>query len=166
MIDNPLIVDPQLDALVGLGDLGVGRQDDPDALRALEKLDHDRRPTDPLDGREHVGAISDEGGCGNPDVVPRQDLGRAELVSGVGDPVRGTGGVDVHLLELANDSETEEGDRGADARQHGVVVGQQLASVLHVGLVAGQVDGETECVENPDVVAAFFGRLTQSLRTV
>ena len=84
----------------------------------------------------HVGAVAHERRRRHADVVPGQDLGRAQLVAGVGDAVRGVGRVDVHLLELAHDGGAEVGDRVADARQHRVVVGQRLAPELQVRLVA------------------------------
>ena len=43
-----------------LGDLDLGREDDADALRALEQLDHDRGAADALDRRAHVGAVAHE----------------------------------------------------------------------------------------------------------
>ena len=84
----------------------------------------------------------------HPDVVARQDLRRPQLVARVRDAVRGVRRVDVHLLELPHDGGAEVGDRVADARQDRVVVGQQLAAVLQVGLVAGQVDREAQRVEH------------------
>ena len=52
-----------------LGDARIGCEDDPDALRALEQLDHDRRATDPLDRRQHIGPVAGERGGRHTDVV-------------------------------------------------------------------------------------------------
>ncbi len=89
--------------------------------------------------------------------MARQDLDRPQLVARVGDAGRRVGRVDVHLLELADDRQAEEGDRRADARQDGVVVGQVPAAELQVGFVRGQVDAEPQRVEDLGLVAAFQG---------
>ena len=57
-----------------LGDLDLGREDDADALRALEQLDDDGRAADPLDRRAHVGAVAHERRRRHADVVAREDL--------------------------------------------------------------------------------------------
>ncbi len=132
----------------------VGRQDHPDPLGAFEQLDHDRCPTDPLDGWEDVLAIADERGLGHPDVVARQDLDGTQLVARVRDAGGRVGGEHVHLLELANHSGTEVGDRGTDAGHDGVVVRQRLATELQVGFVAREVDGEAQGVEHLALVPA------------
>ena len=118
-----------------LGDLHLGGEDDADALGALEELDDDGGAADALDGEAHIRAAVHERRGRHPDVVARQDLGRAQLVARVRDAVRGVRRVDVHLLELAHDGGAEVGDRVADAREDRVVVGQQSTPVLQVGFV-------------------------------
>ena len=143
-----------------------GREDDADALRALEQLDDDGRPADALDGGHDVGAVAHERRCRHADVVAREDLRGAELVAGVGDAVRGVRRVDVHLLELAHDGRAEVGDRVADARQHRVVVGDRPPAELQVRLGPGEVDGEAERVEHPHLVPAVERCGAQALRGV
>jgi hypothetical protein len=149
-----------------LGDLAVGCEDHPDALGALEQLDHDGRAADPVDRREHVLAVADERRLRHADVVARQDLDRTQLVAGVRDAVRCDRGVHVHLLELAHHRGAEVGDRRTDARQHRVVVGQRPAAELQVRLRARQVDGEAQRVEHLAVVSAIERGQLQSLGAV
>ena len=118
-----------------LGDLDVGREDDADALRALEQLDDDRRAADTLDRRH-----ARRRGCARTSsagipmlwrerICVARSLSRALVM-----PFAVFGRVDVHLLELPHDGGAEVGDRVADARQDRVVVGQLPAAELQVGL--------------------------------
>jgi hypothetical protein len=53
-------------SMIASATLVVVREDHPDALRALQDLDDDRRPADPLDRRQHVLAVAHERGLGMP----------------------------------------------------------------------------------------------------
>ena len=122
-------------------------------------------PTRSIAGK-HVLAVADERGLGHADVVARQDLDGAELVTRVRDAVRRVRGEHVHLLELSDDGRTEVGDRCADARHDGVVVRQRLAAELQVRLVTGQVDGEAQGVEHLALVAAIESSELETLGAV
>ncbi len=139
----------------GLRDLGVGCEDDPDALGSLQQLDDDRCPTHPLDGGQDIGAITGEHRRGDANAVSGQDLDGTQLVARVGDPVRGVGCVHVHLLELANHCQAEIGDGRTDPGQHRVVVGEGLSPVLQVRFLLREVDGESQGVEHSGLVAAL-----------
>src|SRR6185503_5657587 len=101
-----------------------------DALRPFEQLDHDGAAPDLLDARQDVRALARKGRRGDADSVPAQDLDRAQLVARYRDRLRRVETEDAHLLELANDGGSEKGDRGADARDDGVVVAQRSIAVI------------------------------------
>ena len=148
------------------GDLARGRQDDADALRALEQLDDDGCAAHHLDRGHDVSPVADEGRGRHTDVVAREDLGGAQLVAAVHDAVGGVGRVDVHLLELPHDGSAEVGDGGADARQDRVVGRELLAAEEQVRLLGRQVDGEAQGVEDSHLVATVECGGAQTLRRV
>ena len=124
------------------------------------------RAADELDRGPHVGAVAHERRRRHADVVPGEDLVRAQLVARVRDAVRGVRRVDVHLLELAHHGGAEVRDRVADARHDRVVVRQRTAAVLQVGLGPREVDRETQGVQHLHAVSALQRRCAESLRGV
>ena len=143
----------QLDDRLGRLD-GFGQQH-ADALRSFDQLDDHRRAAHAFDGGQHVFLVAHERRARNADVVPAEDLQAAQLVARVGDAVGGVGAEHVHLLELPNDGGAVVGDRGADARQHRVVVAQEFLPVVEVRRTPLQIDGELQGVEHLDLVVSL-----------
>jgi hypothetical protein len=79
---------------------------------------------------------------------------------------RSLGRVHVHLLELPHDGQAEERDRSPNPRQHRVVVIDRPTTVLEVGFGSGQIDGESQCVEDLGFVTTVLGGGYQTLGTV
>ena len=148
------------------GHLGIGSKNHPYSLRSFEELDDDRCAANPFNGGQHIGTVTNKGGRRYANVVSGENLDSAQLVARVGDSIGRVGGVDVHLLELADDGQSVERDRRADPRQHSLIVGQRFATILEIGLVSGEVDRKSEGVECSGFVASFCSRRLEALRAV
>jgi hypothetical protein len=148
-----------------LGDLASGREDDADALRALEELDDDGAPptisiAGTTSARLRTKAVAGMSMLWRERIWVARNLSRA-----VHDAVGGVGRVDVHLLELPHDGSAEVGDRGADARQDRVV-GESCLPRKQVRLLGRQVDREAQGVEDSHLVATVECGGAQTLRRV
>ncbi len=149
-----------------LGDLGIRGEDHPDSLCSLEQLDHDGSTADAVDRGQHVGPVAYERRGRDGNVVSGEDLNRPELVSRVRNAIGGSRRVHVHLLELANDGESKERDRCTDAGEDGVEIVEVTSAVLEIRDIAGEVDGETERVEDACLVASLGRSRDKSLGAV
>ena len=144
------------DRLRGLARLG---QHDAFALAAFQKLDHERRAARQRDEAVRIAGRGGRGGARHADAVGGQHLMGAQLVAAGHQTVGPVQAPDAHCFELAQDGGAVIGDRGTDAWDNDIIVGQSRAPQMQAR--ARGVDGDADAggVKNIDGMAARLARL-------
>ena len=122
-------------------------QNDAAPLGRFQQFDDQRGGPDQPDQVARILGRIGEGGRGHTDAMARKHLMRMEFIARRRNPGRPVDAIGADGFELSDDRRTVGRDRGADARDHGVVTGQALAVVMHFGrqridrhVAAGGVD--------------------------
>jgi hypothetical protein len=131
----------------------------PDALGSFEQLDDDWRPADEVDDVLGLARIVGEGCNGKSDAAPREQLKTSQLDARAADGNRLVQGINAHHLELTEHGKTVERHRGADTRNDRVEVVKRPLAVIEGRLARGDVDRDTERIDDLDVVPAGARRL-------
>ncbi len=139
-------------------------QHNPDALRALQQFDDDRRSLDLFDAIGDVFGLPCVHCRRQTDVVSAQELQTTQLVARTGDGLRFVKAIDAHHLELADDGEAEVGDRSADARHDGIDRADRLSLIEQFGIATTDADVELQGVEYARIMSALAGRFDQRPR--
>ena len=142
------------------------RQHHADALGAFQQLDHDRRAADHLDQILDIVRRMGEAAHRQTDALARQQLQRAQLVARTCDGDRLIEREHAHHFELAHHRRAVEGDRSADARDHGIEAGQILATVMDLRLVRGDVHVAAQGIDHLHLMPVLLGGLDQAPRGI
>ena len=146
-------------SMIDLAEAAVSARITPHALRALQQLDDAGRAADLLDHVLGAARTVREGRHRQADALARQQLQRAQLVARAADGHALVQRKHALHLELAQHGQAVVRDRGADARDDGIVVRQHAPAVPQRRLARRDVHVHVQRVDHVDLVAARPRRL-------